>query len=61
MSETLALRVNGMTCSSCAEHVEEARRAGRDADLVFWTGDPFSPTSRVRRVMIDGKTVFEDK
>lgn len=34
---------------------------GRDADLVFWTGDPFSPSSRVRRVMIDGKTVFEAK
>jgi imidazolonepropionase-like amidohydrolase len=33
---------------------------GRDADLVFWTGDPFSPSSRVKRVLVEGKTVWEE-
>jgi imidazolonepropionase-like amidohydrolase len=32
---------------------------GRDADLVFWSGDPFAPSSRVKRVMVDGNVVFE--
>ena len=32
---------------------------GRDADLVLFSGDPFSMTSRVRYVIIDGKIVHE--
>ena len=31
--------------------------AGRDADLVLWSGDPVDPTSRVLAVWIDGKIV----
>ena len=31
---------------------------GKDADLVFYDGHPFDLTARVRRVMIDGKTIF---
>ena len=43
MSETLALRVNGMTCDSCARDVEEA--------LVKVPGvrAPRSPTPRARQ------------
>jgi len=33
---------------------------GKDADLVFLTGDPFSFSSRVRRVMVDGELVFQE-
>jgi imidazolonepropionase-like amidohydrolase len=32
---------------------------GRDADLVLFTGDPFSPSSRVKVVIVDGKIVYE--
>ncbi len=34
---------------------------GRDADLVLLSGDPFSMTSRVRYVIIDGSIVYEAK
>jgi imidazolonepropionase-like amidohydrolase len=34
---------------------------GRRADLVFFDGDPLEPTSRVVRVMVAGKTVYEDQ
>lgn len=30
---------------------------GRDADLVVWSGDPFSPTSRAESVYIDGRRI----
>jgi len=33
---------------------------GKDADLVFLSGDPFTLSTRVKRVMIDGKVVFEE-
>ncbi|MBI3843073.1 MAG: amidohydrolase family protein [Planctomycetes bacterium] len=32
--------------------------AGKDADLVVWSGDPLAPTSRVRCVFIDGVVQF---
>ena len=32
---------------------------GKDADLVFLNGNPFSMTSTVKRVMVDGEVVFE--
>ena len=32
--------------------------AGRDADIVIWTDDPFSLRGRVERVFIDGEEVF---
>ena len=31
---------------------------GRDADLVFFDGDPLDPHTTVQRVMILGKTVY---
>lgn len=34
---------------------------GRDADLVLFTGDPFSMTSRVKYVIIGGSVVYEGK
>ena len=34
--------------------------AGKDADLVFLDGDPFAVPSRVRRVIVGGKVVFEE-
>ncbi len=33
---------------------------GRDADLVVWSGPPFSPSSRVLAVMIDGNWVYQE-
>jgi imidazolonepropionase-like amidohydrolase len=32
---------------------------GRDADLVLFAGDPFTPSSRVKYVIVDGKIVYE--
>lgn len=32
---------------------------GKDADLVIWTGHPFSPYSRVDITMIEGETFFD--
>ena len=31
--------------------------AGRDADLVLWSGDPFELTSRITNVLVDGRLV----
>jgi len=33
--------------------------AGKDADVVLWTGWPLDPRSRVLRTMIDGKWVYD--
>lgn len=33
---------------------------GKDADLIFLTGDPLDPAARVTRVMILGQTVWEE-
>lgn len=33
---------------------------GRDANLVFWNGDPFEPGTRVQAVMLEGEFVFEE-
>ena len=38
-----------------------AIRPGADADLVVWSGDPFSLTGCVERVFIDGEQVFVRK
>ena len=35
--------------------------AGKDADLVVFSGDPFDIQSRTLKVMIDGKVVYEAK
>lgn len=32
---------------------------GKDADLVFWTGDPIDPRSAVLRTVVNGRTVYE--
>lgn len=47
-----------------AEHIGVADRvgsleAGKDADIVITDGDPFEIETRVLRVLIDGRTVFE--
>ncbi len=31
---------------------------GKDADLVIWEGDPLSPTTRVRAVIVDGQVEY---
>jgi imidazolonepropionase-like amidohydrolase len=33
--------------------------ANKDADLVIWSGHPFSPYSRVERTMVEGETYFD--
>jgi imidazolonepropionase-like amidohydrolase len=35
--------------------------AGKDADLVMWSGTPFEPTSRVIGVLIDGRLVLDPR
>lgn len=32
---------------------------GKDADLVVWTGDPFSVYSRAEQVFVDGALAFD--
>ena len=34
--------------------------AGKDADLIVVSGDPLDPRSRIRRVYIEGRSVYED-
>jgi hypothetical protein len=34
---------------------------GKVANIVFWSGDPFEPASRVRAVMLDGEFVVEEE
>ncbi|MEE8467820.1 MAG: amidohydrolase family protein [Planctomycetota bacterium] len=34
---------------------------GKDADLVFWNGKPFEPTTRVIGVLIDGELVLDPR
>lgn len=34
--------------------------AGKDADLVLWSGDPFDLRSRVELTMIDGRVVYRE-
>jgi imidazolonepropionase-like amidohydrolase len=34
--------------------------AGKDADLVLWSGDPFDLRSRVMLTMIDGQVVYQE-
>jgi hypothetical protein len=33
---------------------------GKDANLLVLSGDPFSPTTRVERVVLEGRTVYEE-
>src|SRR5207302_10616373 len=33
---------------------------GKSADLLIFTGDPFDPSSQLSRVLIEGKTVYEN-
>jgi len=35
--------------------------AGKDADLVMWSGKPFEPTSRVIGVLLDGQLVLDPR
>ena len=32
---------------------------GKDANLVFWSGDPFQPGTEIQAVMLEGDIVFE--
>ncbi len=34
-------------------------QAGRDADLVLWSGDPLDPRSRVRLVFVNGRRAYD--
>ncbi len=44
------LRIDSMTGSL---------EAGKDADLVLWSGDPLSPLSRAEKTFVDGKLYFD--
>lgn len=33
---------------------------GKTADIVFWTGDPFAPSSRIARTLAAGAVVFDE-
>ena len=35
--------------------------AGKDADLLFFSGDPLSSQARLREVVINGKMVHRDE
>ena len=51
-----ALTSDAATLAGVAERVGSVR-AGLDADLVLWSGDPVDPGSRVVAVYVDGKKV----
>ncbi|PIU88662.1 MAG: hypothetical protein COZ06_06665 [Armatimonadetes bacterium CG_4_10_14_3_um_filter_66_18] len=34
---------------------------GKDANLLVFNGDPLSPTTRLERVVLEGRTVFEER
>ena len=51
---------------SAAEHLDVADRvgsldAGKDADVVIWTGDPLDGRSRAHTVIIDGEVVYQEQ
>lgn len=35
--------------------------AGKDADVVMWTGDPIDPRSRVMKAFVNGKLCYDEK
>lgn len=35
--------------------------AGKDADLVLWSGEPFQPTSRVAGVLVGGELILDPR
>lgn len=39
------------------DHRVGSLRAGKDADFVIWSGDPFSYQSRVKEVVINGRSI----
>ncbi|MCZ6795261.1 MAG: amidohydrolase family protein, partial [Planctomycetota bacterium] len=45
--------------SFCIDERVGAIEKGKDADLVFLSGEPFSLTSRVMEVMVEGRIVYE--
>lgn len=51
-----ALTHDAATLAGVADHVGSIA-AGRDADLVLWSGHPADPASRVRSVWVDGERV----
>jgi len=52
-----ALTSGAASLAGVAERVGSVR-AGLDADLVLWSGDPVDPGSRVVTVYVDGKKVY---
>ncbi len=36
-------------------------KAGKDADLVLWNGEPFQPTSKVVGVLVDGRLIVDPR
>lgn len=36
-------------------------KAGKDADLVLWSGEPFQPTSKVIGVLVDGRLIVDPR
>ena len=60
MSRDLALRAITLTPAEIlgvADRVGSIE-AGKDADLLVLSGDPLASTTRIERVMINGKTVY---
>lgn len=54
----VALTSGGAALAGVGDEVG-AVRAGLDADLVLWSGDPVDPKSRVLAVYVDGERVYE--
>jgi hypothetical protein len=54
-----AVTLNGARALGLEERLGSITK-GKDANLVFWSGDPFEPSSRIVAVMLDGEFVHGD-
>ncbi len=61
LSATEALRALTSGAARCLKLEDRigSIQAGRDADLVIWSGDPFDLSSKVEKVIVSGRVVFE--
>lgn len=53
-----AVTINAAEIIGVAQRVGSLE-AGKDADVVIWSGDPFEPLTHCLRTIIDGETVYQ--
>jgi imidazolonepropionase-like amidohydrolase len=52
-----AVTINPARIIGCADRIGSLE-AGKDADLVIWSGDPLDVMSRAERAFLDGQEIY---